>query len=534
MAKARGKKLVPPANFSRNPMGPSAQENAEFDRRLGQKATTANLIPRGYSPETDPWVKSSSPFVNAGTPQYQGSSFKMGNTVRPTQPVSVDMWGNGQQRRSPSPMTYEDPSNNPNLGMYDLAREIDAIRDRSQSRPQNPMVQGSPSFGVVNPDVESARRLAPMMARDAARQQNTPMNGMTAYEANPFRYNPGDPAIQARQQDNAQRATTGRPVDRTRLNPMAGQINAQADAVASGRGWYLGGQFVGATGTPESARQAQLAGKTEREALRDRGNMNVPQSELDRRDDADVARRERQARHNQFKDANNGMNYRQYDRMQNQNALTMKAVDEGRLSPDAANFRMQTRADKALRRAGNPMLMGTDTSRGLFPDMMAGRGGRAATPNQNPMAAFGMGASNTPAGKVAAAGNVSNMAMTDPNLVALGVDPEAGIGGLHTSLSQQFEADPNLAMDDSSLRSYQMFAQQALTADPDQANPSNFSSFPGSVFAETEGAVTSELWKELATLPDSERARQQWLQKYKDRKKEIEKRQTDYYGSYGS
>ena len=79
-----------------------------------------------------------------------------------------------------------------------------------------------------------------------------------------------------------------------------------------------------------------------------------------------------------------------------------------------------------------------------------------------------------------------------------------------------------------------MFAQQSLTADPDQANPSNFTSFPGSVFVETEGAVVADLWKELAALPDNERARQQWLQKYKNRQQEIDKRQTEYYGSYGS
>jgi len=74
----------------------------------------------------------------------------------------------------------------------------------------------------------------------------------------------------------------------------------------------------------------------------------------------------------------------------------MKAVDEGRLSPEAANFRMQTRADKALRRAGNPMAMG-DANRGrLFPDMLAGRGGRAATPAQNPMGSpIAAGAPNT-------------------------------------------------------------------------------------------------------------------------------------------
>ncbi len=311
-------------------------------------------------------------------------------------------------------------------------------------------------------------------------------------------------------------------------------LNADANDIRSGKAVRLAdGSVVRFTGTPESARQAQLAGKTEREVLRDRNNMNVPQEELDHRAAADAQQSARSARAREFEAANNGMNYRQMDRLQRRNALTEKAVREGRLTPEAANLRMQNRADTALSRAGNPMLAGTDESRSLFPDMTKGRGGQQTAPNPmrisgNPMA------QNTPAGKMEAATKLKDMAATDPNIAALGFDPGEGVGGLHSALSQQFNDDPNLTLDDASLRSYQMFANQALTADPNQVDPSNFSSFPGSVFAETEGAVTAELWKELAMLPDDAKARQQWLQKYKNRQQEIERRQTEYYGSYGS
>jgi hypothetical protein len=313
-------------------------------------------------------------------------------------------------------------------------------------------------------------------------------------------------------------------------------LNADAADIQNGRAARLAdGSVVRFTGTPESARRAQLAGKTERESLRDRSNMNVPQSELDRRAAADAQQAERSARARAFEADNGGMNYRQYDRMQNSNALTMKAVDEGRLSPEAAMFRMQTRADKALRRAGNPMAMSVANGGRLFPDLTKGRGGNAPSAAPNPMRMDGNPmAQNTPAGKMDAAAKVKDMATTDPNIAALGFDPGDGVSGLHSALSQQFNDDPNLALDDSSLRSYQMFVSQALIADPNQLDPSNFASFPGSVFAETEGAVTAELWKELATLPDDAKARQQWLQKYKNRQQEIEKRQTEYYGSYGS
>ena len=435
---------------------------------------------------------------------------------------SINIWNNGQALRSPSPMTYADPSTDPNQGMYDLARQIDAIRERSQTA--NPMVKGSPTFGVIDPDRESARRLAPMLVQDAARQQNTPMNGMTAYEANPFRYNPTNPAIQARQQDNAQRATAGRPMDRTRLNPMANQINADAVAIQEGRAVRTAdGNVVYHTGTPESARQAQLAGKTEREAMRNRANMNVPQSELDRREDADVARRERQARHNQFKEASGGLNYRQYDRLQSQNALTMKAVDEGRLSPAAAMFRMQTRADKALRRAGNPMAMGVANSGRLFPDLFAKPG--SAQPNQNPMGSpLAAGAPNTAeniqARNSIRAGITEGVPATattpaippSPFIQSLGVTADAA------------PADIEAGLNDMMLRG-EVPSPQGLK-DLQMLIGTYTETEGNSPFAGTE---VEESWRELRTLPENASQEQLmgWWTAHQERVKALRQRQTE-------
>lgn len=371
---------------------------------------------------------------------------------------------------------------------------------------------------AVNPDVESARRLAPMLAQDAARQQNTPANGMTAYEANPMRYRPGDPAMQARQQDNAQRMTAGRPADRTRgegdrFAGSAGRINAEYDKVQAGHGIFSNGRFIDftPTGTPESARAAQLAGKTAREALRNRENPAANQDEQDRRNNADVARREREARHNQFKDANNGMNYRQYDRMQSQNALTMKAVDEGRLSPEAANLRMQTRADKALRRAGNPMLMGTDESRRLFPNVL-GNNGAANQAGPNPM--FGQAGGRTIEAQQAAATRIQERETTSPNVAGLGVEPGTGLAGLNQVLSGRLQEDPNAEFSDESLREFQAHAKDYDSLATDANNPFGFGTGEYGPDAGVESQQAA-LWRELAGLPDNARARQEWLRKFK-------------------
>lgn len=492
-------------------------------------------------------------FIGPSTPQQPRTPVPINNSV-----PQIDIWNNGRQIASPEP-GVRDRSQRELEATYDLRDKIDALRDRSALRdnpmaPNSPMQPVDPRVAAMQQSIDRGTRQGNIMfepgagsslgaTRNFRKIPTEDINGVTAgtvngyngnteYARNPMRLDPETKFNLA--EGNARRiAGGGAAADPTNVGGRFGgaygiNLNADATAIQEGRAVRTAdGNVVYHTGTPESAREAYMSARAN-------GYGRTPEEEAERHEKAKLQAAARAAKHDAFKAANGGMNYRQYDRMQNSNALTMKAVDEGRLSPEAAMHRMQTRADKALRRAGNPMAMGVANGGRLFPDLLAKRDGRTATPNQNPMTTFGMGTSNTPAGKVAAAGEVSNMAATDPNIVALGVDPSTGVSGLHSALSQHLEDDPNLTLDDSSLRSYQMFAQKALTADPDQSNPSNFTSFPGSVFAETEGAVTSDLWKELASLPDSERARQQWLQKYKDRKKEIEKRQTEYYGSYGS
>jgi len=488
MAKARGNKLVPPANYSRNPMSFNpANQGLDFSGLLALYGENRPSQQTGRNPRlTTP----NTPLVSNSMMPYRG-------------PSAVDMAGDRASAAQ----------------IRNSANQINSLIARSQAA--NPMVPRSPGFGVVDPATESTRRLAPMLAQDAARQQNTPMNGMTAYEANPMRYRPGDPAIQARQLDNAQRATMGQPMDRTR---DSGALNAYISS--GGTPWYererqardqMAMQARQSTPEFQAAMAAMQQQKTAREALRDRSNLNVPQAELDRRDAADTARREREARHNQFKDASGGMNYKQYDRLQRQNALTMKAVDEGRLSPEAANFRMRTRADKALRRAGNPMAMG-DANRGrLFPDMFAGKGGRAASTTENPIVVGG----RTLEAQQAAAADIVNRESTSPHIAGLGVEPGSGLAGLNQKISSRILEDPNAEFSDESLREFQQHAAQYETIATDQNDPFAFGTGQYGPDAGVESKQAA-LWRELAKLPDNPRSRAEWLKKYKSIKPDPE------------
>lgn len=443
-----------------------------------------------------------------------GDVFKKRRNLVQSAAPSVNIWNSGRMQRSPAPMTYADPSSDPNIGMYDLARGIDALREQSQIRfPSNPM---SPTFGVVNPDVESARRLAPLLAQDAARQQNTPMNGNTAYYNNPMRLTP-DQTLDIAGRSAQRYMQGGATADPTNFGSRFGGeygagLNADATAIQGGRAVRLADGTVSYfKGTQESARQAQLAGKSDREVMRDRSNMNVPQAELDRRDAADVARRERQAKHNAFKEANGGMNYRQYDRMQSSNALTMKAVDEGRLSPESAMFRMQARADKALRRAGNPMAMSTANGGRLFPDLLGDRGNIQNPAVQNPMITGG----RTLEAQQAAAARIQERETASPNVAGLGVEPGSGLAGLNQGLSSRIKEDPTAEFSDDSLREFQAQAKDYSSLATDTNDPFSFGSGEYGPDAGVE-SQQSALWKELAGLPDNARSRAEWLQKYKN------------------
>lgn len=304
MAKARGNKLVPPANFSRNPM-----------------LTTPNT-----------------PLVSNSMMPYRG-------------PSAVGVAGDRAAAAQ----------------IQNSASQINSLVARSQAA--NPMVPRSPGFGVVNPDAESARRLAPMLAQDAARQQNTPMNGMTAYEANPLRLRP-DQKLNLAEQNTARYMGGGAAADPTRLagrfNPMVDQINSQANAVASGRGWYLGGQFVGATGNPQWGTAENMRRRVELN--------NAPQQATQEQRDSAQARRAGAQR--QFMDENNGMNYLQARRAERQAGLKERSFK------------------KAVTRGLNPM---SPEAQALFPQQVAKMKGQPGVQaNQNPMGSpIAAGAPNT-------------------------------------------------------------------------------------------------------------------------------------------
>jgi hypothetical protein len=310
--------------------------------------------------------------------------------------------------------------------MRGLAGKIDAIRERSQI--QNPMVPGSPSFGVTDIQAESNRRMAPMVARDAARQQNTPENGNTAFANDPNRVTPDQKADLARKSALAA-AGGGAAADPTGMaarfgGAMGQQATADAEAIQNGQAVRLAdGSVARFTGTPESAREAQNKGKVEREKLRDRSNMNVPQEELDRRKAADAAKKERADRHQAFRDQNNGMNYRQYDRFQKVRQSISRKVATGRMDPVTAELMLEQETNKAMRRA---------QGRRSAMDAPAAPQGRplplAAAPEQGPR--------NIPAQPPElAAQSVKTMAEQSPILKSLGITAESDLNALQTSVA---------------------------------------------------------------------------------------------------
>jgi hypothetical protein len=303
------------------------------------------------------------------------------------------------------------------IRMTELAGKIDALRQRSQSdNPMNPAPGGDPRIAAMQAEIDRGTRQGNIMFEPGATSSGEAtrnfrkiapedLNGVTAptvngyngnvgYARNPMRLDPEEKLNLA--EGNARRiAGGGAAADPTNIGGRFGGaygagLNADATAIAEGRAVRTAdGKVVYFTGTPESARRAQTAGKVEREALRDRNNQNVPEAELKRRAAANAQAAARAAKHEAFKAANGGMNYRQYDRMtgssNGNNSLTLKAVREGRLSPQEANYRMQLRAEKALRRSGNPIAGGTSMAGQMYPDMMAGRGGQNQA-GPNPMA----------------------------------------------------------------------------------------------------------------------------------------------------
>lgn len=387
--------------------------------------------------------------------------------------------------------------------MRDLALKIDAIREQSQAT--FPTVAMSPTYGVTNPDVESARRLAPMLTQDAARQQNTPVNGNTAYANNPMRYNAGDPAIQMRQQDNAQRMTSGRPVDRTRgagdrFAGSAGRINAEYDKVKAGQGIFSNGEFLDftPTGNPQWGTAENMRRRVELD--------NAPQQATQEQRYSAQARRAGIQR--EFIDRT-GMNYAQARRAERKEELRQRTFN------------------KAVIRGMNPF--GPD-AQALFPQQVsaakagaAGQGGAV----KNPMANAG----RTLEEQQAAAMRIQERETTNPVVAGLGAEPGTGLVGLNEAFRNRLVEDPAAEFSDDSLREYQSHAKDYKGVSTDANNPFEFGT-------SIEDKYQAELWKELAELPDNSRARAEWLQRYKARTAEAkaaaDKPSTPTYGNpYG-
>ena len=404
----------------------------------------------------------------------------------------------------------------------DSASQIDNMVSRS--RRDNPMAPPrDSSLDAMNASDEMFNRFqrfqqASPIPRDsfgAARNSRQAYDQTTAGFSNGYNGMLNNPMMSPKQKEqlaeqNARRIVGGgAAADPTNMRGRFGGtygmgLDADAADIQNGRAARLAdGSVVRFTGTQESVHSLQwLAGKAEREALRDRSNLNVPQSELDRRAAADAQQAERSARARAFEAANGGMNYRQYDRMQNSNALTMKAVDEGRLSPEAAMFRMQTRADKALRRAGNPMAMSVANGGRLFPDLTKGRGGNAPAAAPNPMIqAFEPGAPNTPENNAIRDEMKAKLDETSPTLQAMGVAPDMGPAELADAVTS-YQGDIS---DEGLIELHNRV--KTFAGDNQGKSPFEGSNGP------TDVGMFAELWAlPIGTPPSKIR---EWLQRYR-------------------
>lgn len=411
--------------------------------------------------------------------------------------------------------------------------------------PMRPIPGGDPQIAAMQAEIERGTRQQNIMLEPGATSsggatknfrkiQPEDLNGTTAGTVSGYNGNVGYAADPNRasaersiasSQANAQRlAEGGAAADPTNGRGRFGGaygagLDADATALAEGRAVRTAdGKVVYFTGTQESARQAQTAGKTEREALRNRNNLNVPQAEIDRRKAADAQAAARAVKHQAFKDANGGMSYRQYDRMtgssNGNNALTMKAVREGRLSPQEANYRMQLRAEKALRRSGNPITGGTSLAGRFYPDQMPKQGG-STQPTQNPMTAatdkFRPNGIVTPQSSQAARDSLEVMAKggttpdgkkipPSPMFAGLADSPD-NVQGLHFGIQQMVQDGQDLGPDELQALHAAAVAMQAGhgTSDYDPFDMTyGFEGLSGADAAHTE--TFGPMYKELAGM----------------------------------
>ena len=235
-----------------------------------------------------------------------------------------------------------------NMGLTNTIGQIDALTQQSQAR--HPMVPNAPMAGVPDMQAISNARLAPAVAREAARQQNTPMSGFVAAANDPNRYNPMDSQMDARQRSNAAAATAGRTMDRTRGGrqfpaPMAGISEAQMQA-----------RRVDAEATAQ--------------ATAGRGNAAV-RAKYDNPDAVAARTRFADAKANramEFQEQNDGLNYRQADRLERQRRNIERKVQRGQISRQEGAMQTENAREVAIRRAQSNSGMAGIGNRPAAPD----------------------------------------------------------------------------------------------------------------------------------------------------------------------
>ena len=217
-----------------------------------------------------------------------------------------------------------------------------------QSQVDNPRLPNSPMAGVLDPDAIADARMAPAAAREAARQQNTPANGLVEAMNDPNRYNPMDPKTQAIQRRNAADQTAGRPVGRDN-RWSSGAMDDYTES--GGKPWHER-EAEAARNSPEMQAKREAAYQS---AMASSGPKNASvRAKYD-----DPALKARQSAFSQqkadkakaFQAENGGLNYKQMDRLTDQQLRLERMVTKGVISRSEADLRMGVAKDKALRRA---------------------------------------------------------------------------------------------------------------------------------------------------------------------------------------
>jgi len=182
-----------------------------------------------------------------------------------------------------------------------------------------------------------------------------------------------------------------------------------------------------------------MNGKAEREKLRDRTNMNVPQEELDRRKAADAQQAARSNRARAF-EAENGMNYKHADRLARMQERVERQVATGKITRGEAEIKLNNQKDRIQSRfqERGSALEGGNSGRPL-PLAAAPEKGPRNIPTQPPELA---------------AQSVKTMAEQSPVLKSLGITPEtdlnttliavAGMKPEQMTSTQKYEAAQHL------------------------------------------------------------------------------------------